>query len=207
MTSPNLDPLAQADTLPDEEAAVVLDRRTRILDVLYRRTFVELGFICREMQVRALWRHLGYESFNAWVDAAAPYSRSYCFEAKRIVGELKDVPREQLLGMSRESILTLRSLSTAVRNLPDVLEAAKRGDEVLTKKIEAEHPGQHLESRTPMRLSPGRSERKVIEAWVNFAIAHDLASSLTDAVVKACARCLLDEELDELHPVPDEVTV
>jgi hypothetical protein len=209
--------LSDVIALPDPEAAVALDARMGVFEQvqrLHERGFAERTIIVREFETRSLWKHLTdpdtgetFPHLTAWLSCSSFLGcRRVNFEALRTGKLLADVPSYKLIDIPKSTLHTLSQLSTQVRNEPDVLEAARtmKPDEFL-EKIEAERPQQHIEARAPMRLTPGRSERKIIERWLAFALAHDIAGSLTEAVVKACERCLLDEELNELHPVPDEV--
>jgi hypothetical protein len=209
--------VGQAVALADAEAAESLNAWMAALkrvEAVYEVSYGQRLVIIRHFEERSLWQYLidpetdqTFPSMTAWLSSGFIGCRRVNFEALRTGKALADVPAGKLLDIPKGSLHTLAQLSTAVRNEPEVLEAARTmKPEEFEEKLEREHPLQHVERRTPMRLTPGRSERRIIDRWIEYAIAHDVAGSPTEAIVKACERCLLDEELNELHPVPDEVT-
>jgi hypothetical protein len=144
-------------SIPDWEAAYMLDSRLRVLEVQYKHGFVERGLILVEMQERELWKHVRnqdgkqYESFERWVCGAAPYSRRDCFAAMKAVRELQAVPTDQLAEIPRCNIALLTQLSTGVRSDPEVLEHAKNlSEKEFRACIAVTHPEQHLAAQTLM---------------------------------------------------------
>lgn len=145
--------------MPEEQAATLLDGRLRALESIWKRSFAERGLILIEMQERKLWRFLvtsdglQYGSFEAWVVAAAPQSRSDCFAAMRVIRELKDVPVAELSQMPRCNLSLMQGLSSGVRQQPEVIEAAKTLPErEFVAKIQADFPAQHIESRQAVMM-------------------------------------------------------
>ncbi|MHB1952165.1 MAG: hypothetical protein ACYCOU_00330 [Sulfobacillus sp.] len=145
---------ASVDRLPSPEAANVLNARVRLLDGLLRGAFMELGYIVGEVQRRMLWREMcpspgqPYESFNAWLKDAAPYSRSHCYAALKIVDELsKDIPREKLLQIDETNARTLLGVSSAIRQDESIQRAAQTmpGPEFV-EHLQAQHANQHVET-------------------------------------------------------------
>lgn len=204
--------------LPDPAAAEQLDKRMKALDVvdrIYQVSFVERGIIAQEFQRRALWKHLEdpdtgtpFANMDAWMSCSEFMGcRRTNYEAKRVVTMLEDVPTAKLIDIPKASLHTLAQLSTAVRNQPDILEAAKTmTPEKFVEKVEREQPMQHIESRAPLVLRPGRSDRKAILEWVEYAMTHDIAGNMTEAIVRACEMALDDARLDEelkTMPVPE----
>lgn len=209
--------LSSLIALPDSDAARALNDRMGVLkqiEELYEVSYSERVIIIREFEVRRLWKHLiddevgePFANLTAWLSSGFLGCRRVNMEAHRDIKLLGDVPSEKLIDVPKGNLKVLAHLSTAVRNQEDVLEAAKTLPRAeFEEKVEREQPEQHIEVRAPMSLRPGRSERKVIERWITYAVAHDLASSPTEAIVRACERCLIDEELNELRPLSEEVT-
>lgn len=202
--------LSDVLALPDELAADALNKRMIVLDEisrLHERSFVERGIIIREFERRQLWKHLtdpetgqSFPNLTAWLSCDNFLGcRRTNFEAKRTLAMLEDVPQAQLIDIPKANLHTLTQLSTAVRNDPGVLEAARTMPrEAFEEKVEKEHPTQHLESRKPLRFSPGRSGAKSIELWIEYALEHDIAATRDDAVVKACEMALGDYMLDDM---------
>jgi hypothetical protein len=147
-------------SIPEEQAASILDSRLRVLEDAWKRSYIERGIILVEVQERGLWRLLAgldgvpYHSFEAWVCGAAPHSRSDCFAAMRAVRELADIPRYQLESMPRCNVEVLRSLSSGVRSKPGVIEAAQAlPEKEFREHIRASHPGQHIEGKRRLILT------------------------------------------------------
>ncbi len=181
-TRPMLDTITEASlvqlrSVPDEQAALALDSRLRVLEEAYKRSFVERGIILVEMKQRALWRYLvdpdtgyNYTSMERWLVTAAPQSRADCFAAMRAVEELRDIPREQLQEIPRCNIHVLQGLSTQVRRSDDVMRAARfMTQREFVAKLEKDYPYQHVESRRLIHLNPTRGARDVIERAVELA--------------------------------------
>lgn len=210
----NLDDLL---ALADPEAAeslnvwmAALKRVGEIYEVSYGQRLV----IIRHFEERSLWRYLTdpetdlpFPNLTAWLSSGFIGCRRVNLEAHKDGQALSDVPPEKLIDVPKSSIRVLKQLSTGVRNQPDVLEAAKRGDEKLLEKIEAEHPLQHIEGRKPLRFNLGRSQAKTVEKWIAYALENDIAGSREEAIERACERALYDAELDEelKRMPPDEV--
>ena len=158
-------------SMPDEEAAQILDQRIRFLENQYKHTFVERGFILLEMEERGLWTKLidpntqqPYVSMERWIVTAATHSRSDCFASLKAVRELRDVPKEQLLEIPRCNIHVLQNLSTQVRMQPEIIRAAR---EMTVKEFTATigqfYPEQHMEQKQQIVVKPTVSQRVALE--------------------------------------------
>lgn len=192
--------------LPDPEAADALNIRFSAWMQVEKRSYAERGIICREFDRRELWRHLTdpdtglpLPNFSAWMSCSLFLGcRRTNFEAKADVLALADVPDEQLLGVEKENLKVLKLLSTAVRNDPDVLEAARTlPREAFEEKVEREQPHQHIEARKTLRFTPERSGAAVIEDWIAFALDTDMAGSRDEAIVRACEIALSSARAEE----------
>lgn len=199
----------------DPEAAESLNGRMALLDMIEKAheiSYSQRIVIIREFEKRSLWKYLtdpmvgeAFPHLTAWLSSGFVGCRRVSFEAKRDGALLAEMDATQLLGVPKGSLKVLIGVSTSVRNLPDVLEAAKAGDDALLEKLEKDHPEQHLTARKRLIFSPGRSEAKVIEAWIAYALEHDLAGTKEEALVRAC-ECALDQALldEELAAMPTE---
>jgi hypothetical protein len=182
--------------LPDPEAAEAMNTRMSLLDLIDRVqavTYSQRLVIIAEFTRRSLWKHLidpevgePFPHLTSWLSSGFMGCRRTNMEAKRDAESLADVPTAQLIDVPKASIKVLTGVSTAVRNLPEVLEAARNGEEKLLEKLERDHGDQHLEGRKPLTLRLSRSERKVVDDWVEYAIAEDIAATTTEAIVRAC---------------------
>lgn len=210
--------LADVMGLPDPEAATALNDRMLLyarIERIRERSYAEVGIIAREVERRQLYRHLidpetgeSFPHFTAWASSINFLAcRRTTFEAKRVLASLEDVPTEKLLEVPRGNLHVLTQLSTAVRNDPAILEAARTlPREQFEEKVEREQPFQHIEARHPVKFHFGRSQRKVIEEWIAYAIEHDKAGSQEEAVAWACEEALDNARLDErLDAMPAEV--
>lgn len=154
------------------DAANILDGALRALDGLAKRLFIERGLILLEVEARRLWEHLAnpetggpYRSFEKWVVTAADYSRRDCFYALAAAKELRDIPVRELSQMPRCNIALMQTLSSGVRQKPDVIEAAKTLPErQFVAKIQADFPSQHIEQRQPVVMAPDSVSAKFEEA-------------------------------------------
>ena len=202
-------------SLPDPESAVALNGRMALLDMVEAAAKVSYSHrlvIIREFEVRRLWQYLidpmvgePFPNLTAWLASGFLGCRRVNMEAHRDAQMLPEMKPQQLLDVPKSSIKVLTGVSTDVRNRPDVLEEAKKGDDALLEKLETEHPGQHIEQRKPMHLMLGRSERKAVDAWTSYAIEHDIAGTVKEAIVRACEMALDDAKLDEeLKAMPAE---
>ena len=171
--------LSDLIALPDPEAAVELDARMdawTTIDKLHERSFVERGIIIREFERRQLWKHLtdpetghSFPNLTAWLSCENFLGcRRTNFEAKRTLAMLEDVPPAKLIDIPKGNLHTLTQLSTAVRNQPDVLEAARTMPrEAFEEKVEKEL---YKESKTT-RHDLGREV--FLERVEKFAQVHD----------------------------------
>ena len=94
-----------------------------------------------------------FRSLDRFNKAMFPKSWRYNAEALATIQKLPDVPMEKLVATPRCNIMTLTQVSSGVRTLPEVLEAAQ----VLTEdgfigKLTRDH-GQHLERVQTLKLS------------------------------------------------------
>lgn len=209
--------LSDLIALPDDKAAAALNERMGVLDQIHKiheRSYCERGIIAREFERRELWRHLvdpdtrtQFSSFTAWMSCSDFLGcRRVNFEAKKDIEDLQDIPFDQLKDVSKGNIKVLKQLSTHVRQQPEILESAKTlPQNEFLEKIEREHENQHLEVRRPLRFSPGRSEVKIIEEAIAWALENDIAGSRDEALVRMAETALKDWQLDkELAEMPDE---
>jgi len=153
------------------EAATAMDGALRALDGLSKRIFIERGLILLEVESRRLWEHLAdadgvpYRSFEQWVCSAADYSRRDCFYALAAAKELRDIPVRELSQMTRSNIEVMKTLSTGVRQKPEVIEAAKNlPEKEFVAKVQADYPEQHLESRQPVVMASAGASAKIDQA-------------------------------------------
>lgn len=195
-TAPELSELSliQLREMPDEQAAVILDTRLRALEEVHRRSFVARGWIILEMKQRELWRHIldedgaSYTSLERWIVGAATHSRSDCFAALRAVEELREIPKQTLLSLPRCNIAILQSLSSSVRQRPDVIEKAQSMTErEFVEDIKEHFPEQHLEQKRAIHLKPRESATGAIEETIRMAMVLEDTKIREEALEAICA--------------------
>ena len=204
--------------LPDEKAAVELNQRMAALewlDRIHEVSYAERLIIIREFERRKLWQHLidpdvgqPFPHMTAWLSSGFLGCRRVNMEAKRTGEMLSDVPAEKLIDVPKANIHVLTQLSTAVRNDPAILEAAKTlPQKQFLEKLEKEQPLQHLEVKSDLRFNPGRTGAKAIEEAIQWALEHDIAGSRDEALVRMAETALKDWQLDDelAHMPADEV--
>ena len=194
MTRPTLD-LPSPDwafigNLNDAPAATMLEACIRDLDGIEKQVFAVRGRALLMMEERQLWKLLTdpatgipWRSLDAWLASAAPHSRSDCYAALRAVRELQDVPFETLTQIPRCNVEHLSKAPARVRELPDVIEAAKGPEIPFVEKLNREH-GLHLECRR-LVLMPPAGESEELEQAIEMAMLVEECSTRTEAL-----RCL-----------------
>jgi hypothetical protein len=207
--------LADLIRLPDERAAVLLDQRLAAfekIDEIYERSYGERLNIVRQFETRKLWQYLGdpdtglpFPNLTAWLSCSRFLGcRRVNFEAKRDGAMLADVEPQKLIDVPKGNIKVLTQLSTAVRNDPAVLEAARTMPQAkFEEKVEREHPTQHIVARKPMVFRLGRSDSRAVEDAIEWALEHDIAGSREEALVRMAEAALNEWKLDdELATMP-----
>ncbi|MDE2101621.1 MAG: hypothetical protein KGL39_30525 [Patescibacteria group bacterium] len=214
--------LSDIIALPDPEAADGLNRRMAahaLIESLREHSYGERVVITREFEQRALWRYLEdpdtgqpFPNLTAWLSCSDYLGcRRVNFEALRTAKLLPEIPAQEMVGIPKANLQALTQISTAVRNQPDILEAARTLDSrAFEEKVEVEHPLQHIEVRKPMRFTPGRSWSKVIESALSYAVEHGIASTRDEALLRMAETALnewqLEEELHEMVVEDNERT-
>lgn len=186
-------PFEELIALPDPEAAEALQMRMLAwdaIDDLKELSFIDRGRIALAFEVRRLWTHFGYPSFEAWMCSGRGGSRATKYASLKAVTQLVNVSPETLAEIPRCNIHTLMSVSSAVQEIPEVLEAAKGTEEEFTAYLAENHPQQHIEARKRVRFMLGLSGSKVIEEACEMAVQDGLAGTRDEALVKCCEMAL-----------------
>jgi hypothetical protein len=210
--------LSDLINLPDPEAAEAMNERMSAyeqIERIYERSYAERTIIVRQFESRSLWQYLVdpdtghlFPNLTAWLSCSSFLGcRRVNFEAMRDGKLLADVPESKLIDVPKGNIKLLTQLSTAVRNDPGILEAAKTlSRDEFEEKVEKEQPHQHIEARRPLRFSPGRSGAKIVEEAIAWALEHDIAGNRDEALVRMAETALHEWELEqELRDMPEEV--
>lgn len=185
--------------LSDEQAAEILQARMGAwdtIDDLHERSFVDRGRIALEFQKRELWR-FEFSSFEAWMCSGRGGSRATKYAALKAVNHLVNVSPKTLEQIPRCNIYTLVGVSSAVRELPEVLEAAKGSEDSFTDYLAQNHPQQHIESTTRLLLKPTRGARKVIDQAFELVMAREGCTTREECLEMICAAYVADCETED----------
>ena len=104
-----------------------------------------------------------FRSLDRFNKATFPKSWRYNQEALATISKLPDVPMEKLVNTPRCNIMTLTHVSSSVRALPDVLEAAQTLSESdFADRLSREH-GQHLERKETLKFTYSKGEAEMVK--------------------------------------------
>lgn len=171
------------ETWPDEQAARFLDKRLRSIEQKQKHHFVEIGLICNEVSDRALFKELGYKSFDLWIITAAPVCRSGAYAAMRALKDLEGIPLSDLIEMPRANIETLRKLSSNVGRTPEVIEAAKTsGERQFKEYLQQEQPQQHVEQTYRIAFCASQGLAKLVEDVLGHLMKTEACTSREEAL-------------------------
>ena len=186
---------------PAPEAADELRAILGALDGIEDKVFALRGMACLLIEERQLWSEhedpeVGqpFASFDRWLKAAAPKSWSYCRDAMRVVKELgADFP--DLLRIRRCNLEQLKRVSSNVRHLPAVIEAAKTlPEKAFVEKLNRDH-AQHLEVKQPVAMASAEDCAE-FEAAIARAMERG-ATTRAEAIKDIAVNYLLDFPISE----------
>jgi hypothetical protein len=169
-----------------EPASARLGQILKALDSIEEQAFAVRGEAMLLVEERNLFRFVldeevgdFYMSFDKWLKDTLPRSWGYCRDALRVRKELKDVPYSDLVHMKRCNLEQLKKVSSSVRILPEVVQAAKSMPEKAFVE-EMNRRGQHLEVKQPIAMAtiPDLEERK---AAIEMAMVCEECSTESEA--------------------------
>jgi hypothetical protein len=142
-----------------EPAAARLGAVLRALDTIEEQSFAVRGEAMLLIEERDLYRYVideevgdYYQSFDKWLKDTLPRSWGYCRDALRARKELKEIPFDAFGKMKRCNIEKLKEVSSSLRLLPEVIEAAKNlPEKQFVEKMNRDH-AQHLEVKRPVMM-------------------------------------------------------
>lgn len=173
-------------------AAEACFNRLKFLEENDRLTHIERGLIIIAVEENEWFRHSidprtgeGYSSIDRWLTDAAPISRSACYAAKgAILNVGKDIPLEKLNKIPQCNLDTVKRISTATRQRPEVIEAAiELPENKFLEKIENEFPEEHIETKKPMILRLDKSERIDVNEGLAIVMWAEEAKTREEALV------------------------
>jgi hypothetical protein len=184
---------------PDDAAANAYDERLRAIERGHSQTFTELGLILVECEKRQLWRHAVKSdcqpphSLSDWIADCLPVSNGSAFAAlkcARALAHISPAEREEIPRGNQEAMACMSESLAKSEHIKSAAKSMKPQD--FRAKIERDHPDQHLEAFKPMRFSPVRSARTVIDHALEIAAVLDEAAGRDDALEKV-AQFYIDE--------------
>ena len=174
--------------LAPEVAAVGLSAILKRLDSIEEQAFALRGEAMFLIEERNLFRYIldeevgdYYQSFDKWIKDTLPRSWGYCRDALRARKELRDIPFDDFGHMKRCNIEKLKEVSSSVRLLPEVIQAAKTlPEKQFVEKMNKEH-SQHLETRQPIAMAPA-DDCEEFETAIAMAMVCEECKSRAEAI-------------------------
>jgi hypothetical protein len=193
--------VASLREMDDVQAAYIFDGRMVALERQAKRSFIEMGVICLEVQRRELWKrliapdwedgegrmHIGepFHSIDAWIMVRLGVSRSSAYDAMKVLRT--GAPVEDLQEMPRRNARRLAGLSTDVQRDPAIIEAAKGSEKSFLSKIQRDYPDQHIESTRAIVAKPTVTAREFMDLCFDVVCwAYDLTNR-EDVLENLCA--------------------
>ncbi len=150
--------------------------------------WVSIAKLCAEVERDKDYVLLGFASWNAWLLAAAPKSRSYIY---LVVGRYKelsvDIPEEELAQIPLGSAGVLKQLSPSVRRQSKIRQLAKQRPEKFVADLQVMEPMQHVEARVRKEVMFTASQWAVIEPKFEAFVLTDEHATLADFIEFLCS--------------------
>ena len=174
--------------LAPEVAAVGLSAILKRLDSIEEQAFALRGEAMFLIEERNLFRYIMdeevgdyYQSFDKWIKDTLPRSWGYCRDALRARKELRDIPFDDFGHMKRCNIEKLKEVSSSVRLLPEVIQAAKTlPEKAFVAKLNKEHD-QHLETKQPIAMAAS-DDCEEFETAIAMAMVCEECKSRGEAI-------------------------
>lgn len=160
-------PIVDYETRPEEltpvERATARDSFVRDFEKTFS-SWVDIARVAVDVERDKDYKLLGYSSWNSWLLAVAPKSRSYIY---LVVGRYKeliaDIPEEELAKIPLGSAGILRQLSSAARRKSKIRQSAQKPPAEFRKDIREELPEQHMEMLDARTYKFTASQARVID--------------------------------------------
>jgi hypothetical protein len=173
----------------EETAAKRLTGFMHGLDRVEKQVYALRGMALLLVEERNLFRwvlddEVGdyYQSFDKWLKDTCPESWSYCRQALNAVKELKDMPFEDLLQIKRCNLEQLKKVSSSVRALPEVVQAAKAMPEkAFVDMLNFSHD-QHLDVKQPIVMATAEDCAE-LETAIAMAMVVEGCTTRAEAIL------------------------
>jgi hypothetical protein len=190
---------------PSRQCADALAGILVSLEGIEERVFAVRGMCLVLAEERELWREhidpevgMPFASQDRWVKWLAPRSWSYCYDAKRTIEALKDIAPGELVQVKRCNLEQLKQVSTGVRSLPAVIEAAKTlPEKQFVETMNRDH-NQHLEVKHPVTMAP-TGDVSEFESAIEMAMALEDCHSRADAIKAIAVSYIQDHAAEYEH--------
>jgi hypothetical protein len=191
--------------LAPEVAAVGLSAILKRLDSIEEQAFALRGEAMFLIEERNLFRYIldeevgdYYQSFDKWLKDTLPRSWGYCRDALRARKELRDIPFDDFGHMKRCNIEKLKEVSSSVRLLPEVIQAAKQMPEKQFVAAMNEKFNQHLEVKQPVVMAPA-DDCTEFETAVEMVMVVDECHSRAEALKSIGVRIIQEVAAEYEH--------
>lgn len=192
-----------------KEKAVALDAKVKELIKATFENFVDLGVAIREVKVYELYKCLKdgngkqFKTFESWLTATAPTSRSNAFAAYKAMDKLLPIiSSDELKQMPRYSIELLKKVPKLKIQSPDspIRQAAKKSKsrKELVKTIQEHAPEAHVEEQEVVKMDEGA--RKKLDRAVEVMMALADIEDPGQAIEAVAAEFLTSPCQDERFP-------
>jgi hypothetical protein len=182
---------------PIEVAAGALRAILARLQGIEERTFAMRGRALLIIKERQLYKQdldleVGrpFESMDRWLKAMHSRHHRYYQESLTAAENLREMAFEDFAALPRCNVKQLEKTSSNVRNLPDVIEAAKNlPEKEFVAKLNREH-SQHLSERKPIVLAETEDVDEFESAIAMVQFVEDVGRS---AAIKIIAISVIQE--------------
>ncbi len=190
--------------MPPEGAVDALKSILSHWDGIEEKAFAVRGMVALIMEERELWQIATdpdtgqpYASLDQWFRTASPISHSSWRDALRTIKELRDTPLEELMRIKRCNLEQMKKISTRVRRLPKVIEAAiALPEKQFVAYVNEKYPGQYLEVKRPIVMAP-EGDCTEFEQAIEMAMLIDECKDRAEAI-KAISIAYLQDKGNQL---------
>ena len=165
----------QLRALEPERAAAVLSVILKSLDAIEEKAFAVRGEAMLLIEERNLFRFVVdedvgdyYQSFDKWLKDTLPRSWGYCRDALRTRKECREIPYADYVQIPRCNSEQLKKLSSGVRTLPSVIEAAQTlPEKAFVAKVNKDHD-QHIERTETLKLTYPSGDMNQVKTYLQW---------------------------------------
>ena len=167
----------QLRALEPERAAAVLGVILKSLDAIEEKAFAVRGEAMLLIEERNLFRFVVdeevgdyYQSFDKFLKDTLPRSWGYCRDALRTRKECREISYADYVQIPRCNSEQLKKVSSNVRALPAVIEAAQTlPEKAFVAKVNKDH-NQHIETTETFKWTFSSGEAKEMKAYGDWII-------------------------------------